>query len=483
MTRVRIRTLMLGLGVVLLARCHGSSTDSFQTTIIGDTTYTFDRETLGEGGIGTVHRGTYDDGESRKTVVGKFAKSDIFSNETEALKNEIIIHKIIKKRIAEKSKIEGDYPNLCLMHSSSDSAGPNGVPVMVLPLLGPSLEDVSKRLNPIPDDILCHIAKQMIECLEQLHTLGMIHRDIKPANVVFEDPIIDPENPNRTLSEIEDNVMQDDAESDDDDALAEIILEYLNKKPKLILIDYGVARSSYKDEGCPDTGADGCGNMTYQSIRSHEAFFGDGIVLSRKDDLEGAGYMMYDLKSGHLPWLDLCFQLAAKHVLEMKRLLRPALLGSDNSENPEFSANKEYLRKFGKFHEPMMEFFAYCWGQDPAISELQEDEKSTSEFPPPAVDYGYLRGLFVSEAEAQATEEADALCRDLLEDTAKALVAAEVEAKPGQEPIGNRRLLTQSVSCLLASVFLLSLIFLGLAIKLYRNRTPTKAKPTGSDIV
>lgn len=81
------------------------------------------------------------------------------------------------------------YKRLCgapgvpfLLHSGK--AGPYNV--MILDLLGPSLDDVFKLCNrSFSVKTICLLADQLLERIEFIHRSGLVHRDIKPANFVM----------------------------------------------------------------------------------------------------------------------------------------------------------------------------------------------------------------------------------------------------------------------------------------------------------
>ncbi|KAK9501498.1 hypothetical protein O3M35_012213 [Rhynocoris fuscipes] len=135
--------------------------------------------------------------------------------------------------------------------------------VLVLDLLGPSLEDLfnfcSRRFTI---KTVLMLADQMIGRIEYMHSRSFIHRDIKPDNFLMG------------------------------------IGRHCNK---LFLIDFGLAKKfrdnrtrthiTYRED------KNLTGTARYASINAHL-----GIEQSRRDDMESLGYVMMYFNRGSLPW-------------------------------------------------------------------------------------------------------------------------------------------------------------------------------------
>ena len=135
--------------------------------------------------------------------------------------------------------------------------------VMVMDLLGPSLEDLFNFCNRrFTMKTVLMLADQMISRIEYVHNKSFIHRDIKPDNFLMG------------------------------------IGRHCNK---LFIIDFGLAKK-YRDirtrQHIPyREDKNLTGTARYASVNAHL-----GIEQSRRDDMESMGYVMMYFNRTSLPW-------------------------------------------------------------------------------------------------------------------------------------------------------------------------------------
>ncbi|KAL0238631.1 hypothetical protein GEMRC1_013104 [Eukaryota sp. GEM-RC1] len=139
-------------------------------------------------------------------------------------------------------------------------------------LLGPSIEDVFQLVNEyvstnhkkFSTSTCCVLAVLMLQIVKSLHEHGFLHRDIKPANFLM---------------------GLDSAQNE------------------LRMIDFGLT-TYWRDPTTKEHVAYGqsddvslIGTPRFASINSH-----NGVVLSRRDDLESISYTLIYFLKGTLPW-------------------------------------------------------------------------------------------------------------------------------------------------------------------------------------
>lgn len=176
--------------------------------------------------------------------------------------------------------------------------------VMVIDLLGPSLEDLfnaCQRRFSLKTVLM--LADQMITRLEYIHLKHFIHRDIKPDN---------------------------------------FLIGMGRRRNTIFLIDFGLAKRfmigsthiPYREH------KNLTGTARYCSINTHL-----GIEQSRRDDLESLGYVLMYFLRGSLPWQGL---RAASKKQKYEKILEKKM-GSPieylcRSYPPEFTAYLHYCR-------------------------------------------------------------------------------------------------------------------------------------------
>ena len=150
-------------------------------------------------------------------------------------------------------------PNIPIINSFGSTVYYN---ILVMQLLGKSLEDIFELRKNFTLKTICMIGYQMISVLEYIHNKHIVHRDIKPDNFVM------------GLDE---------------------------KSQYVYLLDFGLAkkyRSSITLVHFPLVNRKKLiGTARYASINASK-----GFEQSRRDDLESAGYVLLYFLRGSLPW-------------------------------------------------------------------------------------------------------------------------------------------------------------------------------------
>jgi len=199
---------------------------------------------IGSGSFGVVHIGTNVQSGDEVAI-----KLEPIESKHPQLLSESKLYKILAGGVGVPTVhwygVEGDYN------------------VMVIDLLGPSLEDLFKFCDrKFSLKTVLMLADQMISRMEYLHARNIIHRDVKPDN---------------------------------------FLLGLGRKANQVHVIDLGLAKK-YRNRKTQQhipyrEGKNLTGTARYVSVNTHL-----GIEQSRRDDLEAVGYMLMYFLRGSLPW-------------------------------------------------------------------------------------------------------------------------------------------------------------------------------------
>ena len=202
------------------------------------------QEKIGKGSFGFIYQGM-----NLRTREKIAIKVEPIQSQFKLLKNETVIYQYLKN-------VKG-IPHIKWFGKDVKYY------YMVIQLLGKSLESILKPNQRLSLYSTIQIGIQLLELIETIHQKGLIHRDLKPDNFLFG-------------------------------------LENTQQEHQLYLIDFGFCKSylDAKNEHILHKKTNRLiGSANYASIHSH-----NHEELSRRDDLESIGYIMYSLYYGYLEW-------------------------------------------------------------------------------------------------------------------------------------------------------------------------------------
>ena len=197
-------------------------------------------------------------------LIKKGKSSEIYKS-VDVITNKYYAVKILKNK-KNSSESNREVKIYSLLHKSPGFAkvhwhgSESKDSVIVLDLLGPSLEDLVARYQKLSLQTVSQLAVHMIEKIRILHSKHIIHRDIKPDDFLIE---------------------KEGSES-------------------IYLIDFNLAKS-FKDSKNKHIAyteeKNFVGTARYASVNTHL-----GIEQSRRDDFECLAYSLVYMANGRLPW-------------------------------------------------------------------------------------------------------------------------------------------------------------------------------------
>lgn len=221
---------------------------------------------LGSGSFGEVYNVTGLKGSRKGKIMA--AKVEVTGKHSR-IENEYRMY----KRIIKYSKSKELKENNCGIPVIYDYVKVKNANIMVMELLGDSLEDIFVKHNKrFKLQTVYKLADQMLTLIQQIHNCHILHRDIKPANFLVG-----------------------------------------NKDSKnLYIMDFGLSRKWKRRDGSHIPFRDDkslVGTARYASTNIHM-----GIEPSRRDDLESIGYILVYFLKGSLPWQGLKRKKGGDHM-------------------------------------------------------------------------------------------------------------------------------------------------------------------------
>ncbi len=195
---------------------------------------------LGEGGMGAVYKAQ--DRELERLVALKVIRPEMARNPAvvERFKQEIrLSHKVTHR-------------NVVRMYDLSEDAGMRFVTMELV--LGRDLRSILEERPKLPPEEAVHLLEQICVALQATHAVGILHRDLKPQHVM------------------------------------------LDENGRVVLMDFGMARTIGVDDGMTQTGAL-VGTLDYMS--PEQAL---GKKLDQRSDIFTLGLIGYELLTGAMPF-------------------------------------------------------------------------------------------------------------------------------------------------------------------------------------
>jgi len=160
----------------------GSGVNTTAETAVDESNFLFEGELLDggyrvdelvcSGAMGAVYRGRQL--KLDRNVAIKVIRPDLHATKA-----------AVKRFEAEAKVIQRlTHPNTVRLYDHGQTEA--GLPYLVMEFLeGSTLDRVLAANGPLPANMVCDIASQVLKCLIEAHTHGIVHRDIKPSNLML----------------------------------------------------------------------------------------------------------------------------------------------------------------------------------------------------------------------------------------------------------------------------------------------------------
>jgi len=128
---------------------------------------------LGEGGIGSVYAGLQTNLDQRVAI--------------KVLRREVSANEVTVQRFRNEARIYAriNSPYVVKIHDFGQDGEGEPLYLVMEFLPGINLNDLMGERGPLPPELLCTLAGQILEGLIAAHKLGIVHRDLKPANIMI----------------------------------------------------------------------------------------------------------------------------------------------------------------------------------------------------------------------------------------------------------------------------------------------------------
>ncbi|KAJ3146420.1 casein kinase I [Geranomyces michiganensis] len=324
---------------------HGSSsqkTHSSGPTVVGG--HFKVGKKIGEGSFGIIY-----EGRDLKAPLDVAIKFEPRKAETPQLRDEYRTYKILA---GQPGVPQCYYFGQEGLHS-----------VLVIDLLGPSLEDVFDLCGrEFSLKTVCMLAKRMIKLIQCVHENNLVYRDIKPDNFLI-----------GRIPRYNEKVTDDPNVEDPYSILENHSVEKPSPASQIYIVDFGMVKQ-YRD---PRTQVhipfrekkSLSGTARYMSVNTHL-----GREQGRRDDMEALCHVFFYLLNSHLPWQGLkaaSNRQKYERIGEVKQAVDIDELGRPNP--PEFGQMLRYARGMAFEEQPNYDGMCQLIDQVMTREDIEDD--------------------------------------------------------------------------------------------------------------